>query len=87
MLRILVELISGAQPYAECRGISDLLRKIQKGVKPLVYKRISHAGARELIDACLQFDPSKRPSASVPPALHCPAGHSSPLAEVLPDGQ
>ena len=53
---MLVELVGGSQPYEECRGISELITKIQKGLPPVVCSRISHKGVKAVIDACLQFD-------------------------------
>ncbi len=60
---IMVELISGQQPYSECTGMTQLLDKVLSGAKPASFHRIKHAAAREVIASCLQIAPSKRPSA------------------------
>ena len=61
---MLIELITGTQPYSECKGMGELITRIQKGTKPQAFHRISHAAAKELIGNCLQVEPSKRPLAA-----------------------
>jgi serine/threonine protein kinase len=60
---VVVELITSIQPYSECHNMSQLLQRIQKGEPPNSLKDIKHALTQDLISACLQIDPEKRPSA------------------------
>ncbi|CAD7974117.1 unnamed protein product, partial [Amoebophrya sp. A120] len=61
---VLVELVSRRFPFAECHtSLLEVYLKVMKGEQPRVVKLIKDPNLQDLIQKCLEKDPTLRPSA------------------------
>ncbi|KAJ3105844.1 Serine/threonine-protein kinase wnk3 [Phlyctochytrium planicorne] len=60
---VVIEIVTKEYPYSECSNQAQIYKKVTSGIKPLALQRISDEETLKFIEACVAFDPTKRPSA------------------------
>ncbi|RKP11154.1 kinase-like domain-containing protein, partial [Thamnocephalis sphaerospora] len=59
-----LEMVTKDYPYSECTNQAQIYKKVTNGIKPLALDKIEQGPLRELIEACLRFNPEERPTAA-----------------------
>lgn len=59
-----LEMVTKEYPYAECENAAQIFRKVTQGIKPpSLHNSEMDTETREFIELCINFDPTKRPTA------------------------
>lgn len=60
----MLEIRTGRIPYAECKNIAQIYRKVTSGRPPASMSALPRGDLRDAIESCICFDPRRRPTAS-----------------------
>lgn len=59
-----IEMVTKDYPYSECDNAAQIFRKVTQGIKPAALAKITDDETRAFIEACVDPDPAKRPTAA-----------------------
>lgn len=59
-----MEMVTKEYPYNECSNQAQIYRKVTSNIKPAVLETVGDPGVKSFIELCIEFEPSKRPSAT-----------------------
>eukprot|EP00759_Apiculatamorpha_spiralis_P054790 PhF_6_TR7030/c0_g1_i1/m.10535/K08867/WNK, PRKWNK; WNK lysine deficient protein kinase len=65
-----LEMVTGEYPYSECQNVGQVYKKVSNGILPLALQKVDDPLCKDMIEQCLQVEPSKRPTAKQ--LLDCP---------------
>ncbi|KAJ3100036.1 Serine/threonine-protein kinase wnk1 [Physocladia obscura] len=86
---VVLEMVTKEYPYSECTNQYQIYKKVSSGVKPEALAKVTDEQTVQFIELCIQFIPSRRPSAAdllMHPFLKVPESISNATATPIAGG-